>query len=221
LKLYIDSGNIEEIEKAAATGMVDGVTTNPTLISREHTSFEDLLLQIVAILKKYSSDFTVSGEVTAKKTKDIVEQGLKLAALDSHIIVKVPLTEEGIKAVRIFSQKGIRTNVTLVFSAAQALLAAKAGAYIVSPFLGRVDDMGEDDDVLMEEIRHIYDNYGFKTKILVASIRSPLQIKHAAYLGMDIATMPYSVFSKLFKHPLTDTGLAQFDADWEAYQRGN
>ena len=173
------------------------------------------------ILSEYSKDFTVSAEVTKDLADEMVEQGLELAALDPHIVIKIPMTEEGIKAVRRLSDKGIRTNVTLCFSVEQALLAAKAGAFLISPFLGRLDDIGEDGLKLVHEIRTVYDNYGFDTQILSASIRSINHVKHCSLIGSDVITMPYKVFAQMFNHSLTDKGLEKFKADWEEFLNGN
>lgn len=223
MELYIDSGDVTQIKAAVASGLVSGVTTNPTLISKSFagtsTSFEQGLRQIIAILNKEVSHFTVSAEVTAPDAKTMIVQGIKLAKLDPHIVVKIPMTEQGLVAVQALTRKKVRTNVTLVFSANQALLAAKAGAFMVSPFIGRLDDVGQDGMVLINQIRTIFDNYDFRTKILAASIRSPRQVTEAALSGADICTVPYGVFEKLFKHPLTDQGLEQFDKDWAAFTR--
>ncbi len=219
--IYLDTGNIEEIKRAAATGLINGVTTNPTLIAKEGKDFPTVIKTIVKILKDAGipDDFTVSAEVNSTTWKEMVEEGLIYAKYDKHVIVKVPLNEEGLKAVQEFSKRKIRTNVTLCFSPTQALLAAKAGAYIISPFVGRIDDISGDGMALIGEIRQIYANYGFKTKILVASVRSPNHAKDAALLGADIATMPYKIFEQLFLHPLTDRGIAQFQADYASYKQ--
>ena len=220
MQLYLDTGNISEIQEIAEIGILNGVTTNPTLIMKEGLKFEDVIKEIAGILKKHASnsDFTVSAEVTAENADDMVKEAIPLTKINPHVIIKVPLTEEGLKAVQILSKKKIKTNVTLCFSANQALLAAKAGAYIISPFIGRIDDAGQEGIDLIDEIREIYDNYGFKTKILAASIRSARDVKQVALSGADIATIPYAVFKKLFRHPLTDRGLIQFNSDWEQYK---
>lgn len=218
MKIYIDSGNVDDIKKAAATGLVSGVTTNPTLIAKEGREFEPTIREIIGILKEHTDDFTVSCEVNSTQWNDMVTEGLKYAKWDKHIIIKVPLTQDGLIAVQEFKKKKIRCNVTLCFSANQALLAAKAGAYIISPFVGRIDDGGWDGMELIGEIKQIYTNYKYDTNVLVASIRHPLHVKQAALIGADIGTMPYKVFEELFTHPLTDKGLAQFAADYVAYK---
>jgi transaldolase len=218
MKIYIDSGNVEDIKKAAVTGLISGVTTNPTLIAKEGREFEPTIREIISILRAHTDDFTVSCEVNSTQWKDMIVEGLKYAKWDKHIIIKVPLTQDGLIAVQEFKKKKIRCNVTLCFSANQAMLAAKAGAYIISPFVGRIDDGGWDGMELIGEIKQIYSNYKYDTNILVASIRHPLHVKEAALIGADIATMPYKVFEELFSHPLTEKGLAQFAADYVAYK---
>lgn len=220
MKIYLDTGNIEEIQHAAGIGLIDGVTTNPTLIAREGRDFKTVIKEIAKIVSKVTDDFTVSAEVTADDAAGMVKEGLDLAKLDKHVIIKCPMTPEGLNATRLLSQKKIRVNVTLVFSANQALLAAKAGAFVVSPFLGRLDDAGHDGMRLIKNIRTIFDNYGFKTGILAASIRHPLHVLESAKAGADIATIPYGVYKKLFLHPLTDKGIASFKKDWEAFIHG-
>lgn len=216
MKLYLDTGNLEEIQEALDAGVIDGVTTNPTLIAKENVKFEDRVKEIIALFRKAGvKDFTVSAEVTELEADKMVAQGIKLAKIDSHVVIKIPLTPEGIKAVKQLSEKNVRTNVTLCFTPGQALLAAKAGAYIISPFVGRLDDIEHRGMQVVEDIRKIYDNYGFKTKILAASIRGPEHVIDAAKSGSDIATLPYKVFKNLFKHPLTDSGLEKFLKDWE------
>lgn len=223
MKLYIDSGNIEEIRNAAKTGLLDGVTTNPSLIAKENKDFLGTVREIINILADYSSDkdFTVSAEVTALSAEEIVSQGRKLSKLNKHILVKVPLTMEGLKATSILAKSGVRVNMTLCFSATQALFAAKAGAFVVSPFIGRLDDSGYDGIRLIKEIRSVYDNYGFKTKILAASIRSTLHVKNAALAGADISTMPLHIFEECVQHSLTEKGLNKFMADWKQYEEKN
>jgi len=218
MQLYLDTGNVEEIRAAAATGMLSGVTTNPTLIAKEGRDFKTVIKEIVGILKKYGDDFTVSAEVSSTNWEGMYKEGLQYAAWDKHIIVKVPMTQDGIIAVQKFKAKRIRTNVTLCFSPNQALLAAKAGAFVVSPFVGRVDDHGGDGMASVKEMRKIFDNYQFETKILVASVRHPKHVLDAALAGGDIATIPFKVFEQLFQHPLTDKGLAQFQKDEAAYK---
>lgn len=221
MKIYLDSGNIEEIKAAASLGILDGVTTNPSLIAKEgKIDFRKTIKQITKILSKYKMNFTVSAEVTNIKTaKDMIEQARELSKIDKHIVVKIPLTEEGIKACTVLSSEDIRCNVTLCFSANQALIAAKAGAYFVSPFIGRVNDEGHDGFQLIKDIKKIYDNYNFETKILSASIRSCGDVLECAKIGSDLITVPYSVFSKLYYNPLTDIGLDKFEKDWQNYQK--
>jgi len=214
MKFFIDTANIDEIRQAAEWGLVDGVTTNPSLAAKENKSFEDILNKITALV-----DGPISAEVISVDAEGIIEEGRRLAKFHPNIVVKVPLIEEGIKAVSVLAGEGIRLNVTLCFSAVQALLAAKAGATYISPFIGRLDDIGEVGMNLIADIRKIYDNYGFSTQILVASIRDPQHVLEAAKLGADVATMPFKVMKQLFKHPLTDIGLSQFLNDWkEAFE---
>lgn len=220
MKIYLDTGNIEEIKAAASSGLLDGVTTNPSLIAKTKNSFSKELSSIIALLKKEKEDFTLSAEVTdTESVESMVSEGRKLAKIDNHILVKIPLTYEGLKAVKILSEEDIRCNVTLCFSTNQAMLAAKAGAWCVSPFIGRVDDEGYDGIDLIKEIKQVYDNYGFETKILAASIRSTHHILEATKIGVHIATMPYDIFKKLYYNPLTDIGIEKFKADWELYQK--
>ncbi|MFT4326302.1 MAG: fructose-6-phosphate aldolase [Candidatus Woesearchaeota archaeon] len=218
MKLYLDTGDLSEIESVAQTGLLDGVTTNPSLIKKTKKPFEEQLVAITTILtENHCKDFTVSAEVTADDCDGMVKQGLLLAKLSPHIIIKVPLTKEGLLAVREFAKKNIRTNVTLCFNVSQALLAAKAGAFIVSPFVGRLDDVGQDGIELISDIRKVYDIYGYTTKILAASIRSPKHVKDVALAGTDIVTIPFKVFEKMYEDPLTSAGLVQFKKDWEDY----
>lgn len=220
MEIYLDTGNIEEIKEAASTGLLNGVTTNPSLIAKEGRDFKTVIREIIVILKKNSKDFTVSAEVTnLKDYKTMVNEGRILSKIDKHILVKVPLTFEGLKAVNILSKEKIRCNVTLCFSASQALLAAKSGAYCVSPFVGRVDDEGWNGIELLKDIRLIFDNYNIKTKILGASIRTSKHVYEAMKLGCDIVTIPSSVFKKMYYNPLTDIGLEKFEKDWNAYQK--
>jgi transaldolase len=218
VELYLDTGNVDEIRTAAETGLLSGVTTNPTLIAREGRDFRTVLKEIATILSKYSKTFTLSAEVHSLDAKGMVAEGVKYAKWHKNIIVKVPLTREGLIACRQLSQKKIKVNVTLCFSANQALLAAKSGAWCVSPFVGRVDDIGGTGMDLIEEIRTIYDNYNYATKILVASIRHPGHVKDAALIGADICTMPPGVFNKLATHSLTDSGVKQFMKDYHSYE---
>ena len=209
MKVFLDTGNVEEVRRAAALGVLDGVTTNPTLLAKEGKSFRDALLEMCQLVD------IVNGEVVATDAEGMIAEGREIAALHPNIVVKIPMTTEGFKAIRVLRGEGIRINVTLVFSAAQALLVAKAGAYFVSPFLGRLDDIADDGMRLLREIVEIYRQYSFETQVLAASLRHPMHVIESAKLGADIATMPYKVFEQLFKHPLTDKGLAAFLADWE------
>ena len=209
MKFFLDTGNVEEIRRAAGLGVLDGVTTNPTLMAKEGKSFREALLEMCALVD------IVNGEVVATDAEGMIAEGREIAALHPNIVVKIPMTTEGFKAIRVLRQEGIRINVTLVFSAAQALLVAKAGGYFVSPFLGRLDDIASDGMVLLRDIIEVYRQYSFETQVLAASLRHPIHVIEAAKLGADIATMPYKVFEQLFKHPLTDKGLAAFLADWE------
>lgn len=219
MKLYLDTGNVDDIREAAKIGIIDGVTTNPSLIAKEGRDFTQTVQEIVQVLDATGNDFTVSAEVTELHAEKMIEQARALAAIDPHVVVKVPLIPEGIAAVHQLSREGIRTNVTLCFSTNQALLAAKAGAFIVSPFVGRLDDIGEQGMRLIKEIRAIYNNYHFTTQILTASVRHPHHITEAALAGSDIATMPKQVFFKLFTHPLTEQGNKRFLTDWTAYEQ--
>ena len=211
MKLFIDSGNIADIQKLVDIGIIDGVTTNPTLLATEPGDYRENLKKICGIVKG-----PVSGEVTATDFAGMIQQGHDIAKIDQHMIVKVPLTKDGIKACKALSTEGIRVNVTLCFSAAQALLAAKAGAYFVSPFVGRLDDVGTNGMELIRDIVQIFDNYEFTTEVLVASCRHPIHIVDAARMGADIATCPAAVIDALFNHPLTNIGLEKFLKDWEA-----
>ena len=214
MKLFIDTANVEEIREAHAMGILDGVTTNPSLVAREGREFDEVLKEIVEIV-----DGPVSAEVTATDYDTIMKEARYYANFHKNVVVKIPIISEGLKAIKTCAEEGIRVNTTLCFSANQALLAAKAGAYIISPFLGRLDDVGATGMDVIREIRTIYDNYGFSTQILSASIRSPLHVTEAALAGSDIATMPFSVIQQLIKHPLTDVGLAKFLADWEKMKK--
>lgn len=209
MKFFLDTANLEELKKGAAWGIVDGVTTNPTLIAKEGVPIEDQVRKICDII-----DGDVSAEVVSKDSKEMIDEGRRLSKIHKNIVVKVPLIPEGIVAVSALSKEGIRTNVTLCFNAAQALLAAKAGAYIISPFIGRIDDIGWPGMDLIDEIATIYANYGYKTQILAASIRGTLHVIDAAKAGAHIATMPFKVLDQLFHHPLTDKGLEQFLKDY-------
>ena len=214
MKFFIDTANLEEIQEAQSLGILDGVTTNPSLMAKEGISGEkDILNHYVSICNLVNGD--VSAEVISVDFEGIVKEGEKLASLHSQIVVKVPMIEEGVKALRYFSDKGIKTNCTLIFSAGQALLAAKAGATYVSPFIGRLDDISTDGLNLISDIRDIYDNYAYETEILAASIRHTMHIINCAKIGADVMTGPLSAIKGLLKHPLTDIGLAKFLDDYK------
>jgi len=210
MKFFIDTANLEEIKKASDMGMVDGVTTNPSLIAKENCKFEDRIKEICKIVPG-----PVSAEVVSLEAEGMVKEAEHLADLADNIVIKIPMTTQGLKAANALSSKGIKTNVTLVFSPLQALLAAKAGATFVSPFVGRLDDISQDGMELISDIVQIYDNYGFNTEIIVASVRHPIHVLESARLGADIATIPFKVISQLAHHPLTDKGLENFLKDWE------
>jgi transaldolase len=211
MRIFIDTANLKEIKEAADMGLLDGVTTNPSLVAKEgHKNFRDMLEKICAIV-----DGDISAEVVSVDCEGILKEGRELAKIHKNIVIKVPLIKEGLKAVKIFKEEGIKTNVTLCFSPSQALLAAKAGAYLVSPFVGRLDDISENGMDLIAKIRQIYDNYGYQTQILVASIRHPMHFVDSCMIGADVCTMPFKVIEALAKHPLTDAGLAKFLADWK------
>jgi len=217
MKFFIDTANLDQIKEAQALGILDGVTTNPSLMAKEGiTGAENIIQHYVDICNIVEGD--VSAEVIATDFEGMVKEGEELAALHPQIVVKLPMIADGVKACKYFSDKGIKTNVTLVFSAGQALLAAKAGATYMSPFIGRLDDISTDGLGLISEIRHIYDNYGFETQILAASVRHTMHIMDCAKIGADVMTGPLKAIKGLLKHPLTDSGLAQFLAD---YQKGN
>ena len=211
MKFFLDTADAEKIRKYAGLGMVDGVTTNPTLILKSGRTQKDAITEICKIVKG-----PVSVEGIASAADELVTEGQEYASWAPNVVFKVPMSPDGLKAVQTLSQKGIKTNVTLVFSAAQALLVAKAQATYCSPFIGRLDDVGEEGMRLIADIRQIYSNYGFKTQILVASVRSPLHVVEAAKLGADVCTMPVDVLDKMFKHPFTDAGYAKFKEDWNA-----
>ena len=213
MKIFIDTANINEIKEAAGMGILDGVTTNPSLVAKEGKPFKPLLKEICAIVKG-----DVSAEVVATDLSGMLTEGRDLAKIADNIVVKVPLTKDGLKAVKCLKEEGIRTNVTLCFSPNQALLAAKAGAYIISPFIGRLDDMSTSGMELVHQILTIYGNYGFETQVLVASIRHPMHVVESAMMGAHIATIPFSVITQLIKHPLTDIGLERFLSDWKKAQ---
>lgn len=209
MKLFVDTANVKEIREAASLGILDGVTTNPSLVAKEKRDFKELLKEICSAVNG-----PVSAEVLATDLQGILAEGRDLAKIHDNIVVKVPLIKEGLKAVKSLKAEGIRANVTLCFSATQALLAAKAGAYFISPFIGRLDDISHTGMDLIRDIVTIYRNYGIETQVLVASIRHPLHVLEAAKIGADIASMPYKVFEQLVKHPLTDIGLERFLEDW-------
>jgi len=213
MKFFLDTANLDEIREAASTGILDGVTTNPSLIAREGNDFEDQLIKICAIV-----DGPVSAEVVSVEAEGMVAEGRSLAEVHPNIVVKCPFTLDGLKATKLLSDNNIRVNVTLIFSAPQAIMAAKAGASFVSPFVGRLDDISHEGMALIADIVTIFDNYDYGAEILTASIRSPMQIVEAARLGADICTLPFKVFLQLMKHPLTDSGLHQFLKDWEKMQ---
>ncbi len=214
MKFFLDTANVKEIAQAHEMGVLDGVTTNPTLLAKEGRDPVHVVKEICKIVEG-----PVNAEVISTDCEGMLKEARRWAELSEKIVVKIPMTREGMKAVRILSEEDIPTNVTLIFSPSQALIAAKAGAYYVSPFVGRLDDRSEDGMQLASQIIQIFDNYGFETEVLVASVRHPIHVVEAALMGADIATMPYAVFEKLFDHPLTDMGLQQFLADWEKLQR--
>ena len=209
MKFFLDTANVEEIREAVSMGMVDGVTTNPSLIAKEGRDFEEVVVEICNIV-----DGPVSAEVISLETEGMVAEARHLAGLHDNIVVKIPMTVNGIKATRQLSQEGIRTNVTLIFSPLQALMAAKAGATYVSPFVGRLDDLSEDGLQLVEQIVDIFSNYAYETEVIVASVRNPLHVLESALMGADIATIPFNVLGKFAAHPLTDKGIQAFLDDW-------
>jgi len=210
MKFFIDTANIEEIQKANDLGLLDGVTTNPSLVAKEGRDFRELIQEICDIV-----DGPVSAEVVSTETTGMIEEARSLAEIAENIVVKIPLIAEGLKAVKVLAGEGIHTNVTLCFSPIQALMAAKAGASYISPFVGRLDDLSQEGMELVEQIVTIYENYGYDTEIIVASVRNPLHVLDAALMGADIATIPYKVMEQLIKHPMTDIGLEKFLADWK------
>jgi len=214
MKIFLDTASIDEIKQANDILPLDGVTTNPTLIMKEGRDYVETLKEITKIVNG-----PISAETVSLDAEGMVKEGKEFAKLHENIVIKVPMTPEGMKACRLLAKSGIKVNTTLVFSANQALLAAKAGSYLVSPFLGRLDDIGQKGTDLIKEIRQIYDNYGFKSKILAASIRSPEHVKEVAMFGADIATIPFKVYEELFKHKLTDKGIRQFLDDWDKLQK--
>lgn len=214
MKFFIDTANIEEIKKTWEVGVIDGVTTNPSLLAKEGKEPISLLREICQIV-----DGPVSAEVLSLKYEDMLKESIELSKIASNIVIKIPMTEDGLKTVKKLSKDGIKTNVTLVFSPTQALLAAKAGASYVSPFVGRLDDISHFGIDLIRDIQIIFENYDFDTEIIVASIRNPIHVIEAAKIGADIATIPYSVIKQLIKHPLTDIGIEKFLKDWEKLQK--
>ncbi|MDI1470949.1 MAG: fructose-6-phosphate aldolase [Thermodesulfovibrio sp.] len=214
MKFFIDTANLEEIKKAWDLGVIDGVTTNPSLLAKEGKDPLSLLKEICEIV-----DGPVSAEAISLDYEEMVKESLELSKIHKNIVIKIPMTEDGLKAVKKLSQEGIKTNVTLIFSPTQALLAAKAGATYVSPFVGRLDDISHFGMDLIRDIQIIFENYGFDTEVIVASIRNPLHVLEAARIGADIATIPYSVIKQLIKHPLTDIGIEKFLKDWEKIKK--
>ena len=210
MKFFIDTADVKEIREAHAHGLVDGVTTNPSLIAKAGRKFKDVIKEIVSIV-----DGPISAEVIALDAPGMIKEGKELAKIHKNIVVKLPMTPEGLKACKALADKGIKTNVTLIFTSMQALLAAKAGATYVSPFVGRLDDISQNGMGIIEEIRVIFDNYGYTSEIIVASVRNPIHVLNSALIGADIATIPYSVMIQLAKHPLTDVGIEKFLKDWE------
>ncbi len=214
MKIFIDTANLKEIREAQAMGILDGVTTNPSLISKETGDYRDILKEICSIVKG-----PVSAEVVKTRFEEMVEEGKDLAKIADNIVVKVPINWEGLKVIRKLSSDGIRVNVTLIFSSTQALLASKAGAAFVSPFIGRLDDIAQDGMELIDQLVTIFDNYDIETEILAASIRHPVHVVQAAMAGADIATLPFNVLDKLLNHPLTDIGADRFRKDWEKVKK--
>ena len=215
MKFFIDTAEIAEIRAACELGLVDGVTTNPSLIAKSGRVFTEVLAEIAALV-----DGPISAEVIALDAPGMIAEGRELVKISKNIVIKVPMTAEGLKATQVFSKEGIKTNVTLIFSALQALLAAKAGATYVSPFVGRLDDIGHDGMDGVAQIKTIFSNYGYSTEIIVASVRSPMHVHNAALIGADICTIPFSVMTQLAKHPLTDIGIEKFLADWQKTNKG-
>ena len=210
MKFFIDTADVRESREAHELGLVGGVTTNPSLIAKSGRKFKEVIEEIVSIV-----DGPISAEVISLDSPGMIEEAKELVKIHANIVVKVPMTPEGLKATKVLTELGIKTNVTLIFSPLQALLAAKAGASYVSPFVGRLDDISQDGMGIIEEIRTIFDNYGYSSEIIVASVRNPIHVLNSALIGADIATIPYSVMIQLAKHPLTDAGIKKFLADWE------
>jgi transaldolase len=214
MKFFLDTANLDQIKEANSWGVLDGVTTNPTLLSKESRSFEEIAKYIVELVAG-----PVSLEVISEDSQGMVKEAIELSGYGDNVVVKVPFTKEGLKTVKILNTEGIKTNVTLCFSPTQALLAAKAGASYISPFIGRLDDISSYGIQLVEAIKDIYENYDFNTEIIVASVRHPIHVLDAALIGADIATVPFAVLEKLFKHPLTDIGIERFSKDWERVKK--
>jgi len=211
MKFFIDTANPDEIKRAYEMGVIDGVTTNPTLVSKEKKDFESLIEEICKIIK----GLPISLEVLSLNSEGMIEEARRLSRMGENIVVKIPMTTEGLKAIKVLVSEGIKTNTTLVFSPTQALLAAKAGTTYVSPFIGRLDDIAQTGMELIEQIVTIFTNYGFESQVIVASIRHPIHVLEAALIGADVATIPYKVIEQLVKHPLTDIGIERFLADWK------
>ncbi|HUU44497.1 MAG TPA: fructose-6-phosphate aldolase [Acidobacteriota bacterium] len=210
MKIFLDTANVDQIREAASWGILDGVTTNPSLAAKEGRSFDDVLKEIVALVKG-----PISAEVVADRADDMVEQGERLSEVASNIVIKIPMTPEGLKAIRMLREREIDTNCTLIFNATQGILAAKAGATFVSPFLGRLDDIGHDGMDLISQLVTVFDNYAFNTEVLAASIRHPLHVVEAALHGADVCTIPWKVLQQIVQHPLTDIGIDKFNSDWQ------
>jgi transaldolase len=215
MKIFIDTANLDEIREANSWGIIDGVTTNPSLVAKEGKDFKKLIEEICSIVNG-----PISAEVVSLKAEEMVKEAIPLSKLHKNIVIKIPLIIEGLKAVKLLKNEGIKTNVTLCFSASQALLAAKAGGTYISPFIGRLDDISHNGMELIKQIKTIYDNYGYPTQIIVASIRHPMHVVDAAIAGADIATVPFKVIQQLVSHPLTDIGLDRFLADWKKGKSG-
>ncbi|HFU6495026.1 TPA: fructose-6-phosphate aldolase [Listeria monocytogenes] len=214
MRFFIDTANVEEIKKANRMEFIAGVTTNPSLVAKEGRDFNEVIQEITSIV-----DGPISGEVVSLEADEMIAEGRVIAKIHPNMVVKIPMTGEGLAAVKVLTEEGIKTNVTLVFSATQALLAARAGATYVSPFLGRLDDIGDDGLVLIRDIADIFEIYGIPTEIISASVRHPIHVIECAKAGADIATVPFKVFEQMLKHPLTDSGIDKFLADWEAAKK--
>ncbi|EID5102759.1 fructose-6-phosphate aldolase [Listeria monocytogenes] len=214
MRFFIDTANVEEIKKANRMGFISGVTTNPSLVAKEGRDFNEVIQEITSIV-----DGPISGEVVSLEAGEMIAEGRVIAKIHPNMVVKIPMTGEGLAAVKVLTEEGIKTNVTLVFSATQALLAARAGATYVSPFLGRLDDIGDDGLVLIRDIANIFEIHGIPTEIISASVRHPIHVIECAKAGADIATVPFKVFEQMLKHPLTDSGIDKFLADWEAAKK--